>query len=79
MPAALTYRNGAPIEIGDRVGASAIVDGTPKWAIKGTVVKLARVRVGVEWDSFSYAGRGPHMANPSTLTLQVPDQAKGKS
>lgn len=65
-----TYRrDGTLIKVGDRVGASAIDDGTPAWATKGTVVKVNRVRVGVEWDSFSYNGRGPHMANPSTLTL----------
>lgn len=64
-----TYRNGTPIKVGDRVGAASIDDGTPKWAIKGTVVKVNRIRVGVEWNGFSYDGRGPHMANPSTLTF----------
>lgn len=67
MPA-LRDDRGTDLSVGDRVVQTAVDDGAPAWATRGTVVGFGRTRVRVQWDGYGYDERIPfHAARPTAL------------
>lgn len=63
----ITYADdrGAPLAAGARVVSTGTDDGSPLWAIRGTVVGFGRTRIRVQWDGFGYDTAFPFHAVPS--------------